>query len=191
MQMLRLYFNKLFVPIAILVSKIKRPDPQISSADVDIIRHWIRPGDALFSRTEWELSNFGLPGFYKHAAIWTGKEVWEATTKGVYPKSLEEFCFKKDGVAVGRLAGPDWTVGQLNTILCFLEDQLGEPYDFSFSWATYAKWYCSKLVLRAYQEAEPTSIEAIKTMRVLGETEISPQDLCDSLHMVVRVGICE
>jgi hypothetical protein len=189
MNKLRFFVNLIFVPLAKLVAFFKRPDPIINDNDFTRIRLAIKDGDALFSRTEWELSNIGLPGFYKHAALYIGGYVWQATTGGVGFCSLEEFCYKKDGISIGRLHGPDWTNEQLLAMLLFVSREMGKPYDYSFSWNTLGSWYCSKLVLFAFKEGNAESAEAINTMTVLGEKEIPPQNLFEDLVNVCQVGI--
>ena len=188
-QIFRLWLNKVFVPVAKFVSFFKRPETIICENDVEMIRDLIEDGDALFSRTEWELSNFGLPGFYKHAAIYLNGRVYQAITKGVSSCSLDAFMYKKDGVALARVPGPEWTQDQILSMLIFVREQLGEAYDYSFSWDTFSSWYCSKLVMFAYKTAKPESVDAIKTMTVLGEKTLSPQDMFESMEYVAKVGL--
>lgn len=44
----------------------------ISSAQVEEAIRRSRPGDIMFERRNWYLSNIGLPGFWPHAALWIG-----------------------------------------------------------------------------------------------------------------------
>lgn len=44
----------------------------ISSAQVEAMKARLQPGDILFERHEWYLSNMGLPGFWTHAAFFIG-----------------------------------------------------------------------------------------------------------------------
>ena len=44
----------------------------ISSDQIEMLRARLRPGDILFERREWYLSNMGLPGFWTHAALYVG-----------------------------------------------------------------------------------------------------------------------
>ncbi len=44
----------------------------ISSDQIETLRQRLKPGDILFERHEWYLSNMGLPGFWTHAAMYVG-----------------------------------------------------------------------------------------------------------------------
>jgi uncharacterized protein YycO len=44
----------------------------ISSDQIEMLKERLRPGDILFERHEWYLSNMGLPGFWTHAAMYVG-----------------------------------------------------------------------------------------------------------------------
>jgi uncharacterized protein YycO len=158
---------------------------------VSIPERHIKNGDCLVSRTDWELSNFfeyALTGsFYGHAAIYFDGYVYEAVTSGVRKISLERFLFTKDAIGLCRLPGPDWTVNQCIMMKSFLDAQIGEAYDYGFSWTAQDRWYCSKLVFSAWHEADPKDADAIRTKRILGETKIIPQDVWDSSVKIVDV----
>ncbi len=44
----------------------------ISSGQIDTMQSRLLPGDILFERHEWYLSNMGLPGFWTHVALYVG-----------------------------------------------------------------------------------------------------------------------
>lgn len=50
----------------------RRHEHLISSAQIQKLKGVLRPGDILFERHEWYLSNLGLPGFWTHAALYVG-----------------------------------------------------------------------------------------------------------------------
>jgi uncharacterized protein YycO len=171
------------------ISKISKPEPRVSDKNFKIIKNEIKNGDVLVSRVEWELSNVAekiLTGsFWGHAAIYFDGWVYEATTKGVRKISLEMFCFRKDSLGLGRLQGSDWTDDQCSLMISFLNDQLGDSYDFSFSWGIEKKWYCSKLVFFAWDQAKAEEAEAIDSMNTFGLKKVTPQNIWDSVVQVV------
>lgn len=50
----------------------------ISQQDVNEIREELVPGDILFQRREWNLTNAGIPGFWTHAALFVGDSLSRA-----------------------------------------------------------------------------------------------------------------
>ncbi len=186
------FLKKLFIPIfakaAQWVSKIHRPATIINDSHVAALKAVLKDGDVIASATKYELSNIFLPGFYGHAALYLNGMIYEAVTTGVRVSTLEHFCFKKDGLILLRLHGPDWTPEQVSIMEEFCKDQVGEPYDYSFDWGTYEKWYCSKLVLFAFKIAAPESSSAVDTMKVLGDTQVSPHNLVESLLHIAKYG---
>lgn len=54
-------------------TKVWRKDRSlISEEQIDALMDRLRPGDILFERREWYLSNVGLPGFWPHVALYVG-----------------------------------------------------------------------------------------------------------------------
>jgi uncharacterized protein YycO len=177
------------------ISKVSKPEPQINDADVSLLKFFLKNGDCLITRTDYELSNFCeklLTGsFYGHAAIYLNGWVYEATTTGVRRVSLEKFAFSKDGIALCRLQGPDWTKEQIDKMEQFCFAQLGKPYDYSIDWGSTISWFCSKLVYFAFQKGQAKDLSAIETTETLGLMEITPQNLFNSLFTVACLGVAK
>lgn len=54
-------------------TKVRRKGTHLISGDqINAVRDRLQPGDILFERHEWYLSNMGLPGFWTHAALYVG-----------------------------------------------------------------------------------------------------------------------
>ena len=54
-------------------TKVHRKGTHLVSGDqINSLRNRLQPGDILFERHEWYLSNMGLPGFWTHAAMYVG-----------------------------------------------------------------------------------------------------------------------
>jgi len=49
-----------------------RKEKYISNEDINIIKEELLPGDVLFKRNNYQLTNIGLPGFWTHTAIYIG-----------------------------------------------------------------------------------------------------------------------
>jgi hypothetical protein len=81
-------------------TRVHRHTMLISEAQVAEAVKRSEPGDVIVERRNWYLSNIGLPGFWPHAALWTGSvdelTAWsadpavEAAYGGSFPKYLEK-----------------------------------------------------------------------------------------------------
>jgi hypothetical protein len=81
-------------------TRVHRHTMLISDAQVDEAVKRSEPGDVIVERRNWYLSNIGLPGFWPHAALWTGSPEelarWaadptiEAAFGGAFVKYLEK-----------------------------------------------------------------------------------------------------
>lgn len=81
-------------------SKLKeRTERLVSAAQRAAMLRRLRPGDMLFERRNWCMSNIGLPGFWPHAALFVG--------------SASEIERAFDDAAVRRRFGPGGLVGHL------------------------------------------------------------------------------
>ncbi len=132
MQFIRNLIEPVFARLAKWVSSIRRPPTLINDDHVRDLRSKLVNGDVIASALKYELSNVFMPGFYSHVGIYLDGVVYEVVTSGVRISTLENFCFKKDGLALLRLQGPDWTPEQIKTMKDFCDRQVGEPYDFRF-----------------------------------------------------------
>ena len=175
------------------ISKLCRPELVIQDKDVYEIKAIIKSGDILCTRLDYELSNVvekWLTGsFYGHAAIYLNGKVYEAGTKGVRCTSLEMFCYMKDGIGVGRIKGANWSESQINEMEWFCKKQLGDKYDYSFSWGAFRKWYCSKLVYMAIKHVAPTMVKSIPVSDYLGQEKVPPQNLWNGIEHVGQWGV--
>lgn len=82
-------------------TKVRRKGTHLISGDqIGSLRKRLQPGDILFERHEWYLSNMGLPGFWTHAAMYVGTPE-ERRTFFSDPKTIA--WVKGQGIADGDL----------------------------------------------------------------------------------------
>jgi hypothetical protein len=72
----------------------------ISAAQIEAMGKRLQPGDILFERHEWYLSNLGLPGFWTHVALYVGTP---AERRTYFADAGVREWVKKEGVASGDL----------------------------------------------------------------------------------------
>lgn len=132
----------------------------------------LQPGDVLVTRHDDALSNWFLPGFWPHAALWLGSNEdlaglaeGKALPPGAGPWFLEA---KKDGVRV-RPAEETLEVDALVVLRAPLnpaERQLGleralshrgKPYDFLFDFRTADRMVCTEVVYRGFHGIGPVA----------------------------------
>ena len=142
------------------------------------LRTRLQPGDVLVVRKEYALTNYFLPGFWPHAALYLGEprelaELGLDRHANVAPRwlriELEEQGERsrvleamKDGVLVRSLASPlksDSVVvlrpllprDQIATALARGLAHEGKSYDFDFDFSRSDRIVCTEVVYRAYQ----------------------------------------
>jgi hypothetical protein len=76
----------------------------VSSKQIDLMGKRLQPGDIIFERHEWYLSNLGLPGFWTHVALYIGT-------------AEERRSFFSDPEVEGWLKGLGVTDGNFETLL--------------------------------------------------------------------------
>lgn len=141
-----------------------------------------RPGDVFITRHDDAMSNLFLPGFWPHAALYTGpKEQLEALI-GVMPPSLrvryrDSTRFleaKKDGVRLRDaeetlaldaclILRPPLTDGQLGEALTRALTHEGKLYDFLFDFRTADRLACTEVIYRTYHGYPPVNFHLIQT----------------------------
>jgi uncharacterized protein YycO len=179
---LRTRLLNLLIPISKAIAYISRPEMKVTSRNYLDISDPIRNGDCLVSRTDWELSNFLLPGYWKHCAIYWNGWVYEATTHGVRKVLLSEFCFKKDHVGVIR---PLFEFAENHKE--YLISTLGKKYDWAFTWMqnTADAWYCSEYVYSFYSRC--LGFHNFRPRLLMGEYTVSPTDYWNASKFFDRI----
>jgi hypothetical protein len=156
----------------------------------------LQPGDILLEKTPFRLTDLLIPGYWGHAAVWTGTEaelralgVWdhpavrthhgsirggrrviEALRSGVVMNPLGRFL-NVDDLLVLRPRDPDPAVQAARLVRAFR--QIGKGYDFNFDVESTDRIVCSELIYQVYAEMSwPTS-------KALGRATISPDQVAE------------
>jgi 1-acyl-sn-glycerol-3-phosphate acyltransferase len=113
-------------------------------------REHLRPGDILLQRRNWALTNVLLPGYWTHAAMYTGEsgqDVTEALAPGVIRSTLEVSVGEADAVCILR---PRLSEAEIAEALARVRLHVGKPYDFDFDFFSADKLVCTELIHQAY-----------------------------------------
>jgi len=156
----------------------------------------LRAGDILIEKTPQRLTDILIPGYWGHAAIWTGtpdelkelgvwehpsvvpyhqqvhsnKRVIEALRSGVQLSSLGHFL-NVDDLAV--LREREMTRDEQREVVLNAFAQLGKSYDFNFNIESSDTIVCSELVYLSYPHIKwPTD-------KALGRYTISPDHIAE------------
>jgi uncharacterized protein YycO len=153
----------------------------ISKYEADAVINVIKRGDVLLSHRKRETTNFLIPGYWKHAAMYAGQgRVIEAIGKGVIETSIEEFCMTKDSVAVLRSKFSGVDVATL--AVKYARDLRGLPYDYlvehDHSRAVNIAFYCSEVIWWSYDQAclKIGLTSPFEPRMTMGVPTITPQD---------------
>jgi len=142
-----------------------RHRPALPNSIASSLLERLRPGDVLAVRKEFALTNYFLPGYWPHVAVYLGDEA-DSKNLGLYlpgitgPRVLESM---KDGVHVRPIDSPfasDSVVvlrpkaetSQIAEALARGLTHRGKPYDFDFDFSRADRLVCTEVVYRCYHE---------------------------------------
>ena len=153
-------------------------DPHIPDSVAAQIRDIIRPGDVFITRKEFALTNYFLPGYWPHAALYLGdskslgelglaehehfKPRWERllSCDAQEPKRVLESM--KDGVHIRPVNSPLHSDALVILRPRLKQDDIadalgrgmaheGKPYDFDFDFTRADRLVCTEVVYRSYE----------------------------------------
>lgn len=148
----------------------------------------LKPGMIFLTRIRGEATNYLIPSFYTHAAIYYGEDergvevVLEAVGAGVVKKDLISFLTSKDYIVAIE---PATDRGQSAMVTARDEalKQVGLPYDYQFEYSPSHQeaFYCSELVWYAYDQAckQHKIPSLIKPQISLGVPTVTPNHFLD------------
>jgi hypothetical protein len=175
--------------------------PQLPDSVAAQFREILLPGDVLVVRKEYAITNYFLPGYWPHSALYLGnvdelermgmgdhddiQPQWAQLLDGRQERSPRVLESMKDGVRIRAIDSPfgaDSLVvlrPQLDPkdIAAALAKVLvheGKPYDFSFDFTRSDRLVCTEVVYRAYDGMGPINLSLT---RRAGRLTLSGSDL--------------
>ena len=195
------YYN-IQAAIAIWLGDTKycKRKPAIGHADINEMIKRLEPGDILFERENWFLSNAFLPGFWPHGILYVGTvedlEELGLATNPVVAKYLEEYAAEdehghtrrvieaiSEGVVMSSMeeaTDADYICAfrprvseeaKKNAIIRAFS-HVGKAYDFDFDFFTADKIVCTELIYRSYSDVIEFPLVKIMGRMTLPATEI-------------------
>ena len=121
---------------------------QCNPGKLELIRSLLIPGMVLLTHKKYELTNFFIPGYWKHAAlIISPVQVIEATGKGVVTRNIEEVITSVDDYAI---LSPRFCNIEIMCQACnYAARLLGKRYSYRFS-NSRDEFYCSGFIYKVY-----------------------------------------
>lgn len=168
-----------------LIEIFHKPECLLTWANVQAAQSVLKDGDVLLSRTDWELSNYLIPGPYKHAAVYFGGDVYEAVTAGVRKVPFAEWVLKKDHCGVARIKAK---FSDLASGKDFLDAQIGDPYDYNFLDVKSSRaWFCSLYVYKFLCAASVDFAQVFTLRATFGEQTVTPDDFWQAADKLDRI----
>lgn len=102
----------------------------------------------LVTRKEHSLTNYFLPGYWPHAALYVGNgRVIEALADGVRERSVDS-PFAVDAITTIR---PAMAAEHIEQAIERAYSHVGKPYDFDFDFTRADRMVCTEVVYRGYE----------------------------------------
>jgi hypothetical protein len=178
----------------------------ISLEQLSVVKEQLEPGDLLFQKREWQISNVGIPGFWTHSAIYIGSpeervlyfsdvendlisnskdinlngvEVIESIEPGVVLNTFH-YSAKADSLLVLR---PILSKRKKARAIANALTYLGRPYDYDFNFDTDSAIVCSELICKAFEPVLFEDGETFPRAVVFGDEMTSPNDIVSYYSM--------
>jgi hypothetical protein len=145
--------------------------PMLPAEIAERIRELIRPGDVFVTRKDSAVTNYFLPGYWPHAALYIGDDqVIESLKDGVRQRTLDS-PFGNDAVTVLR---PTLDDALIDRVIDRARLHVGKPYDFDFDFTRSDRIVCTEVVYRSYEGIGGTRFQL--SVRA-GRQTLSAEDL--------------
>lgn len=167
--------------LGVLGVRVPTTTPTMSDERRDSILASIRPGDIILETDNaypgWQrLEFFTMQSHYTHAAIYEGDgKFLEATPPKVARTDLREYLHGHQLVCIVR---PDYKSSQdVDAALEYCRQQIGKPYNGTFSMGNGESLYCAELVYNA-MKAMPNPLD-VPLKKVLGKPAVAPDSFLE------------
>lgn len=145
--------------------------PKIPEPVEGIFRELMRAGDVFVTRKECAVTNYFLPGFWPHVAMYVGDDrVVESLKDGVQVRGMES-PFGNDCLALIR---PCLNAAEISVAIERAHQHVGKPYDFDFDFTRSDRMVCTEVVYRSYDGISGLRFQLIKRA---GRQTLSAEDL--------------
>ena len=122
--------------------------PAIPAPIAEQILDLLQPGDVIVTRKEHAITNYFLPGYWPHVAMYVGENVVvESMKDGVLERGMSS-PFGNDSMAVIR---PQLDAATIESAIQRARSHVGKPYDFDFDFTRADRLVCTEVVYRSYE----------------------------------------
>jgi hypothetical protein len=193
--------QKLVASLAADIYTRPKHHPHLPQAVADRLGRLLRPGDVLITRKEHAATNYFLPGYWKHAALYLGTPAalrrlgiadhenvrprWSRLLSPDEPRPRRVLEAMKDGVWIRPVASPlvadaiaairpHLAADEIAAALARGLFHEGKPYDFDFDFTRADRLVCTEVVYRSYDGIGGMSF--VLTRRA-GRLTLSAEDL--------------
>ncbi|TWU49648.1 YiiX/YebB-like N1pC/P60 family cysteine hydrolase [Rubripirellula reticaptiva] len=140
---------------------------------VSAMSNLLKPGDVFVTRKDAAVTNYFLPGFWPHAAMYVGSDsVVESLKDGVRVRTMDS-PLGNDAVALIR---PSLETGLIDRAILRAHSHVGKPYDFDFDFTRADRMVCTEVVYRSYEGLGGVKFELKKRA---GRQTLSAEDLLE------------
>lgn len=154
---------------------IKNRVKLISYEEANIIMSSLEKGDVILTRTSNSYSNYIIPGYWKHAALYIGNgEIVEAVYPEVHKDSIVNLIMHTHNIVVLRFKDKNIT-DIIPSIVSEAISYVGKEYDQELNTGNDERLYCSEVIYNSVNKA--SNFNYIESKYRWGYPTYSPDDI--------------
>jgi len=150
---------------------------KVNGEDFRSITNVVQEGDILLRAYIHYVDGMVIPGFYSHAAYFSGKTdkspqtIIHSMAEGVFEEDLFTFL-RCDYVIILR---PNLEKEEIPIVTDKIRSQLGTPYDFNFNFSDIKSFSCTELIYYGFESyRNKLNLNLVKR---LGKDTLAPDDI--------------